>query len=276
MNAEMEVAEDADGMAEMKVSAPQSAPPPPPPPPPGADKGKGEDAPVQIRKNLQETAFWLPDLRADADGNLVIEFDSPEALTSWKLRVFAHDPELASAVSEQKIVTQKELMVLPNVPRFVREGDAMELTARVNNMTELGMVVKATLELFDPATGEAYLPERQAALLGGASAGAKYCQSEQRIEAGSGASFCFPLNIPDGLSSDGPIGYRVIVRGGDFSDGEENVIPVLTDRTLIYTDDGEATMAELVNSGRTPSSSLVRRSSLEDVFLALTGRRLVE
>ncbi len=50
----------------------------------------------------------------------------------------------------------------------------------------------------------------------------------------------------------------------------------LTDRTLIYTNDGEATMAALVNSGRTPSSSLVRRASLEDVFLALTGRRLVE
>ena len=50
----------------------------------------------------------------------------------------------------------------------------------------------------------------------------------------------------------------------------------LTDRTLIYTDDGEATMRELVGSGRTPSSSLVRRASLEDVFLALTGRRLVE
>ncbi|WP_273444665.1 alpha-2-macroglobulin family protein [Neolewinella agarilytica] len=232
MEAEGMAMSDADGSVQRKMSAPASAPPPPPPAP-ADDEAGGGDAPVQIRKNLQETAFWLPDLRADADGNLVIEFDSPEALTSWKLRVFAHDPDLASAVSEQKIVTQKELMVLPNVPRFVREGDAMELTARVNNMTELGMVVKATLELFDPATGEAYLPERQAALLGGASAGAKYCQSEQRIEAGSGASFCFPLNIPDGLSSDGPIGYRVIVRGGDFSDGEENVIPVLTDRTLI-------------------------------------------
>ena len=53
-------------------------------------------------------------------------------------------------------------------------------------------------------------------------------------------------------------------------------LEALTDRTLIYTDSGEATMGELVNSGRTPSSSLVRRASLEDVFLALTGRRLVE
>jgi len=53
-------------------------------------------------------------------------------------------------------------------------------------------------------------------------------------------------------------------------------LETLTDRTLIYTDDGEGTLGELVNSGRTPSSSLVRRASLEDVFLALTGRRLVE
>jgi lipooligosaccharide transport system ATP-binding protein len=50
----------------------------------------------------------------------------------------------------------------------------------------------------------------------------------------------------------------------------------LADRTLIYTDDGESAVAKLINEGLTPTSSLIRRASLEDVFLALTGRSLEE
>jgi len=216
------------------------APPPPPPAPKPEDEAT--DAPVKIRKKLQETAFWLPDLTRDQDGNLVISFDSPEALTSWRFRLFAHDKELATAVSEQTIVTQKELMVLPNVPRFVREGDEIGLTARVNNMTEKAMDVTVSLELFDPATDQLFSSEVLASL--GAAAGAEKWIEEQTIAPNSGEAVSFALTIPDGFSANGPIGYRVIAkslspspspgeRGASFSDGEENVIPVLTDRTLI-------------------------------------------
>jgi len=166
-----------------------SVPPPPPPPKPEVNEA---EAPVQIRKNLRETAFWMPDLASDADGNLVISFDSPEALTSWKFRLFAHDKELATAVSEQTIVTQKELMVLPNVPRFVREGDEIGLTARVNNMTETAMDVKVTLEFFDPTTNEALTSL-------GANAGAGGGIKEQSIATGSGEAFSFPLAMPHRL-----------------------------------------------------------------------------
>ncbi|WP_187271134.1 alpha-2-macroglobulin family protein [Neolewinella aurantiaca] len=227
----------------MDTAAPASAggsvPPPPPPPAPKPEKEE-TDAPVKIRTKLQETAFWLPDLTSDDDGNLVISFDSPEALTSWKFRLFAHDKELATAVSEQTIVTQKELMVLPNVPRFVREGDEIGLTARVNNMTETAMNATVTLELFDPATDQLFSPEVLASL--GAAAGAGKWTEEQTIAPNSGESVSFALTIPDGFSANGPIGYRVIAKSlspgpspGEvsFSDGEENVIPVLTDRTLI-------------------------------------------
>ena len=195
---------------------------------PGSAKQQAEapaDAPVPVRTNLQETAFWFPELTTNAAGELTLSFDTPEALTSWKFRLFAHDQELNAAVSERTVATQKELMVLPNVPRFLREGDALELTARVNNLSEQGLVAKASVEFFDPATNEV--------LELAAAAGAKYCQSEQRIEAGKGTTFCFPLDVPEGLSQQGAVGYRIVVRGGEFSDGEENVIPILTDRTLI-------------------------------------------
>jgi hypothetical protein len=219
---------DRGALMEMSVVSAGASPPPPSVQEAGE---KSVDAPVKIRKKLQETAFWLPDLTSDQDGNLVISFDSPEALTSWKFRLFAHDKELATAVSEQTIVTQKELMVLPNVPRFVREGDEIGLTARVNNMTEVAMDVTVTLELFDPASNQLFSSQILSSL--GAAAGAEKWMKEQSIAPNSGEAVSFVLTIPDGFSATGPIGYRVIARAEGFSDGEENVIPVLTDRTLI-------------------------------------------
>ena len=53
-------------------------------------------------------------------------------------------------------------------------------------------------------------------------------------------------------------------------------IEVLPDRVLIYAEDGEAALAEAIRRGLEPITSLVRRSSLEDVFLRLTGRSLIE
>ena len=51
---------------------------------------------------------------------------------------------------------------------------------------------------------------------------------------------------------------------------------VLPDRVLVYADDGEAALSEAHHRGLRPESALVRRASLEDVFLILTGRTLVD
>ncbi|HEX2784780.1 MAG TPA: ATP-binding cassette domain-containing protein [Ilumatobacteraceae bacterium] len=64
-------------------------------------------------------------------------------------------------------------------------------------------------------------------------------------------------------------------RGSDIT-GIGERIEVLPDRTLVYADDGEAALAAVHARGVQPISSLVRRSSLEDVFLHLTGRTLVD
>jgi lipooligosaccharide transport system ATP-binding protein len=63
---------------------------------------------------------------------------------------------------------------------------------------------------------------------------------------------------------------------GDRLDGLAERVEQLPDRILAYTDDGEAAAAAAYERGLRPSSVLVRRSSLEDVFLRLTGRSLVE
>ena len=51
---------------------------------------------------------------------------------------------------------------------------------------------------------------------------------------------------------------------------------LLPDRVLLYADDGEAVLERVTHLGLRPTTSLVRRSSLEDVFLRLTGRSLIE
>src|SRR5581483_3241665 len=98
------------------------------PPSPGPDLGS-----VSPRKNLNETAFFFPHLVSNQDGEVRIEFQVPEALTKWKLMAFAHDKELRSGFAKGDVVTAKDLMAQPNPPRFLREGDSLEFTAKVSN-----------------------------------------------------------------------------------------------------------------------------------------------
>ena len=191
------------------------------PPPPPSNAAPAAPPPVDIRTNLQETAFWLPNLTAGPDGSLQVTFTSPEALTAWKFRLFAHDKALNYVISQREVVTQKELMVLPNVPRFLREGDQMELTAKVSNLTDRPLDVRVELKLFNPNGSEVVSVE-----------GSGASESLQLADSSS-ATVRFSISVPDGASLDGPLGYRIIARSENFSDGEENVVPVLSDRTLI-------------------------------------------
>ncbi len=186
--------------------------------PPLAQKGQES---VQVRKNFNETAFFYPDLKTDESGNISFRFTIPEALTQWKLLTFAHTKELASGYIAKSIVTQKPLMVQPNAPRFLREGDRMEFSAKVVNLGEKEVTGTAQLELLDAATGKPVdgwfknvFPNQYFTIAPGQSAAVK-----------------FPMEVPFNFSS--ALTYRIIARADNFSDGEEMAIPVLTNRTLV-------------------------------------------
>ena len=110
------------------------------------------DAAIQIRKNFNETVFFFPDLKTDAEGNINFSFTIPEALTKWKMQTLAHTQDLKSAYDERTLITQKPLMVQPNAPRFLREGDAMEFSAKIVNLTNKEITGTSMLQLFDAAT----------------------------------------------------------------------------------------------------------------------------
>ena len=183
-------------------------------------KEKPDFSAVKIRENFNETAFFYPHLTTDKEGNISFNFTVPEALTSWKLQLMAHTKELASATKTLTTVTQKELMVLPNSPRFLREGDTIIFSSKISNLIENNLNGMAVLELTDAITGK-QINE----LLGNSSATQKF-----NVDAKGNIQVSWKLEIPTTVQA---IQYKVIAKAGDFSDGEQNVLPVLSNRMLV-------------------------------------------
>ena len=175
-------------------------------------------AAVSIRKNLNETAFFFPHAVSNKAGEVKLSFTMPEALTEWKLMAFAHDAKTRSGYLDGKAVTSLDLMVRPNAPRFLREGDALEFTTRVINTGETARVGSVKLNLQNAET------EASAnALLGNTSPEQKFA-----IPAGESRSFSWRLTVPDGAPT---LVYQVTASAGDQGDGEENYLPVLSRRS---------------------------------------------
>jgi uncharacterized protein YfaS (alpha-2-macroglobulin family) len=174
-----------------------------------------------VRTNLKETVFFFPELRTDEEGNIVLRFTMNEALTRWKLLGMVHTKELEYALTEKEIITQKELMVLPNPPRFFREGDKIVYTAKVSNLTEAPMNGEARLQLFNALTMEPI-----DAIMGNQKATQPFV-----APAGQSAPLSWELSVPEGEVM--AVIHRVVAQAGNYSDGEENALPVLTNRTLV-------------------------------------------
>lgn len=177
--------------------------------------------PLQIRKNFNETAFFLPDLHTDDSGSVSFSFTVPEALTRWKTMILAHTKDLAFGYSEKSIVTQKQLMVQPNLPRFLREGDRMELGVKVVNLSDSEMTGQIELQLTDPTTGQTadgIFSNRQA-------------NQYFTVAAGQSSVVDFPVDIP--YQYNRPLTYRIVARSKTYSDGEEAALPVVSNRMLV-------------------------------------------
>ena len=176
---------------------------------------------VKVRTNLNETVFFFPTLMTDNEGNIIVKFKMNEALTRWRFLGMAHTKDLKVGMTEKEIVTQKDLMVFPNAPRFFRESDAIEFTAKVSNLSATTMKGAAVLQLFDALT----MQPVDVAL--------ENTTFEVPFEAQAGQSslVTWKLKIPVGKVQ--AVTYRVIARAGNYSDGEENTLPVLTNRMLV-------------------------------------------
>lgn len=191
--------------------------------PPMPEKPK---LPVSPRTNLNETAFFFPQLQTDDSGNVVLNFTMPEALTKWNFLGLAHTKDLQYAYFTKSVQTQKDLMVVPNAPRFLREGDQFEFTAKISNLSASALNGLAELTLYDAATMQPI------AMYAGPGAGQKNTDMlrDFSVEAGRNTVVSWSLQVPDGIEA---IYYKVVAQAGDFSDGEAAALPVLPNRMLV-------------------------------------------
>ena len=171
--------------------------------------------PPKTRKNFNETAFFLPQLQTDSTGSVTLNFTMPEALTRWRLLAFAHTKNMQIGQYDASAVTQKELMITANAPRFFRENDKIRFTAKVENLADGTLNGSADLALFDAFTMKNILPQTSVPF---------------GVAAGQAAAVAWDLQIPEGVTA---IVYRLTATAGAFSDGEEKAVPVLIDRILV-------------------------------------------
>jgi len=176
----------------------------------------------KIRKNFNETAFFYPNLTTDENGEVTVSFTVPESLTKWNILGFAHTKKLEHIFFNKELITQKQLMVIPNFPRFFREGDDLSLIVKVKNLSEINQEGFLKLELFNPETNEIITPDF----------GLKQVENNFKIDKKGSSNINLNLVIPKNYKLD-IVGYRIIAKTSNFSDAEQNIIPILKNRKLV-------------------------------------------
>lgn len=175
------------------------------------------DAP-QIRSNFNETAFFYPQLRTNEKGETVISFIVPESNTTWKFRALAYDKSLNIGQLDALAVSRKELMVTPNMPRFIRQGDKTSISTKISNLSDKTIQGKVRIEFFDPLTDK----------IQNISIENQYQDFSLEKDASSSASWLF--DVPADIDL---LGCRIIAESESFSDGEQHVISVLPNKMLV-------------------------------------------
>ena len=175
-----------------------------------AETPQGEGS-VQVRENLNETAFFYPQLTTAADGSVALKFTLPESLTTWRLLGLAHTKDLCYGTIEGLSVAQKDVMIQPNVPRFLREGDAATISARIFNTSEKDLTGTAVLRFLNPETNAVVLEQKQAA----------------SMKAGGTTPVTFNIDFSLFTPHSSLLICQMTVSGADFSDGEQHYLPIL-------------------------------------------------
>lgn len=205
-----------DQQAKVANQAADSAAPPLTTPTPASTS-----AALQTRKNFNETAFFFPDLTTDSAGNIEFSFTMPEALTEWKWMLLAHTRDLAFGMTQKTIITQKELMVQPNPPRFMREGDRIDFSGKVLNLSAKELTGQVELQLIDPSTNQSI------------DGWFRNMFPNQYFTAAAGQSVAVNFTIEVPFKYSRPITYRLIASSGDLKDGEEMTLPIVSNQMMV-------------------------------------------
>ncbi|MFM9194772.1 MAG: alpha-2-macroglobulin family protein, partial [Planctomycetia bacterium] len=210
--------------------------------------------------------FFLPALSSGTDGTVVIEFTLPDTLTTWQVKGLAHDAALRSGTLVDTCVSVKDLMVEPVMPRFLREGDLVQIPVKMSNTSTGRLAGTVKFSLADARTNDS----RDTLV-----AGPRELPFD--LAAGESKPVVFTVKVADGTDT---LRYLATGSAGKAADGEEAFVVVLPRRVLVSESvpvtlrgPGERTIAidRLVKSGGTAiqSQSLVVQTASNPAWYAV-------
>lgn len=200
-----------EGTADIRIRGTQ-----PMPPAASEQDAPAEEPVVPLRENLSETAFFMPQLVTDSKGAVAIKFTLPESLTTWRFMSLSHDKVMNIGSLKGEVIAQKKLMIQPNMPRFVREGDNARISANITNSSDKDLSGKSTLVIVSP-NDDRTIVRRDVSF---------------NVAAGKQTSVTF--DVPSSLASDVYV-CRITAQTPSFSDGEQHLLPVLTNAVEVTT-----------------------------------------
>lgn len=179
-----------------------------------------EDPPAKVRSRFDETAYFIPALYADKDGYYHFVFTLPESVTEWVWKILALTKKAQFAYAERKFQTRLPLMIQPQLPRFLCQGDQVTILSRISNLDSGRLSGRVTCRVEDATTGE----DLSAQLI-------RQAPSDFSLSPHSVTSIAMILKIPQGQLH--PV--RLIFKASthDFADGEAQVLPVIPTRLLL-------------------------------------------
>ncbi len=183
----------------------------------GATNPSASETQIPVRSNFNETAFFYPQLRTNETGETIISFTTPESNTTWKFMALAHTRDIRFAQLIQEVISQKQLMITPNLPRFIRQGDLTSVSCNISNLSGHVQSGEINIEFFDPQTEKTVL----------------YADNQSQkfdLQAGRTSSVTWTFKVPGNIDL---TACKIIARSADFSDGEQHLIPVLPNRMLV-------------------------------------------
>ena len=203
--AEMEVSEN-DGVAEETMEE-------------AGGQKPNEEAEPSLRENFNETAFFFPDLRTEADGSSTFTFTLPDAITRWKLMMIAYNNQRQTGHNEYTFKASKPVMIMADMPRYMYDTDELWFVANVINTGDEAVTPKAKLEIFDAATMKPLdLIEGDAII------------NMNEIVPGRSQEVRWKVAAQYDLSL---LAFRFTAYAGAFSDAEQHLMPVLSSEIFL-------------------------------------------
>ena len=167
------------------------------------------------RSNFNENAFFYPHLRTDANGDVSIEFTLPESLTKWNFIALAHNEKIDYGTIKEEIVAQKDFMLSPNMPRFLRRSDKTNISSTITNLTQKEISANVVITLFDPITERVYY------------------EKNKEIVIGAGANQVVDFIIDEYPQSADIVGVKIMAYSREFADGEQHLLSILPNTTRV-------------------------------------------